>query len=389
MNSPRIALVRARYTPFGGAERFVANAMEALRAHGASITLVTREWPQSATGAALVCNPFYLGNVWRDWGFARAVCRRLAGERFDLVQSHERIACCDIFRAGDGVHREWLKQRAIGMSNISKIKVALNPYHAYIRYAEAKLFRSSRLKAIICNSQMVKNEIQEWFETPMDKLHVIYSGVDIDRFSQNLRIEHSAILRKQINIPADATVYLHVGSGFERKGVEFLIAAFARLPVSSHLVIVGKDKSQAHFVRMAVALGISARTHFVGAISDVSPYYGVADVFVLPTIYDPFPNAILEAMASGLPVITSFKSGGAEIIRNGVNGFVGDARDVDALVVHMKSLMPLASHRMAGQAAREAAVKFTWAAMSNNLKNLYTMILSGAENRHDELKRAI
>ena len=375
MSSPRIALVRARYTPFGGAERFVANALEALGKSGAAITLVTRTWPQSDRGAHLICDPFYLGNVWRDWGFARAACKLLEREQFDLVQSHERIACCDIYRAGDGVHREWLTQRTRHWSALKRAKIALNPYHAYVRYAETKLFRSAKLKAVICNSHMVKKEIEHWFQTPAGKLHVIYSGVDTDRFHPDLRKKHRHTFRAANLIPQEAPVYLFIGSGFERKGVATLISAFARLPNSAHLVIVGKDRRQAHFARMAQAQGVALRAHFVGAVTDVGPCYGAADVFVLPTLYDPFPNVILEALASGLPAITSTKSGGAELIRDGINGYVCPADDVAALAHHMRSMMSADTQRSHGIAARQTAENFTLEAMSAQLTSLYSSLL--------------
>ena len=103
---PRIALVRSRYDPYGGAERFVQGAVAALEAEGASLTIVTRSWPGN-DGSALIVDPFHVGSAWRDRSFARAACEALSTRRFDLVQSHERIECCDIFRAGDGVHAEW------------------------------------------------------------------------------------------------------------------------------------------------------------------------------------------------------------------------------------------------------------------------------------------
>ena len=163
MTEPRIALVRARYTPFGGAERFVDHALTALQQNGVTVTIVTRQWKQGHSLPAIIANPFYVGNLWRDWGFARSACHTLAREKFDLVQSHERIACCDVYRAGDGVHREWLRQRGRTLSTLGRLKVALNPYHAYNKYAEAALFRSPRLRAVICNSRMVKEEIRAWF----------------------------------------------------------------------------------------------------------------------------------------------------------------------------------------------------------------------------------
>jgi len=109
--APRLALVRARFDAQGGAERFVQSALGALQGRGVDVTLVTRRWPRGDT-PAIVVNPFHVGSLWRDAGFARAACAALAERHFDLVQSHERIPCCDIYRAGDGVHASWLEARA-------------------------------------------------------------------------------------------------------------------------------------------------------------------------------------------------------------------------------------------------------------------------------------
>ena len=109
----RLGIVRQRYTPFGGAERFVERAIDALVARGVHVRVYTRKWPQGRTGSIepVICNPFYVGSLWRDASFAAAVRAALARDRPDIVQSHERIDGCDIFRAGDGVHRVWLEER--------------------------------------------------------------------------------------------------------------------------------------------------------------------------------------------------------------------------------------------------------------------------------------
>jgi UDP-glucose:(heptosyl)LPS alpha-1,3-glucosyltransferase len=375
IEEPRIALVRARYSPFGGAERFVDHALTALRDNGVAVTLLTRSWKEGHALPAITCNPFYVGNVWRDWGFARSVCQTLARENFDLVQSHERIACCDLYRAGDGVHREWLAQRSRTLSAFGRTRIALNPYHAYVKYAEAALFHSPRLRAIICNSRMVKDEICAWFQVPDQKIHVIYSGVDTERFHPRLRHEHYTAFRSAHDVPQDATLFLCVGSGFERKGISRLIQAFSALTGNAYLAIVGKDKSLARYEKLAYRRGAAARIRFLGALKDVAPCYGAADAFVLPTLYDPFPNVVLEAMASGLPVITSTKSGGAELIEPDRNGYVCDALDVEALAGHMGSLLPRDRAAEMGRRAREIVLPYTFDAMSARLRCLYDVLL--------------
>ncbi len=375
MKPIKIALIRQRYTAFGGAERFVERAIEALQNQGAQLTLITRNWKTSLDRDHLICNPFYLGSVWRDWGFARGVCRTLQQHTFDLVQSHERLACCDVFRAGDGVHREWLHQRQRAMGWTGKLGIMLNPYHHYVMAAETKMFHSPQLKAVICNSQMVKAEIQEYFGLDAAKLHVIYSGVDTDDFHPRLKLQHRKALRSQYGIPDEAPLFLFVGSGFDRKGLPALLHAMSALPETAHLIVVGKDKKLNAFKARAVTMGLSQRIHFAGSQKDVKRYYGAADVFVLPTLYDPFPNVALEAMACGLPIITSFKSGAAELIRNGENGFVCDALDSEALTTHMRQLLSTDTRHLLGQNARDTVEPFDLARMGNQLLELYQRLL--------------
>ncbi len=107
MSAPRIALIRQKYNPAGGAERFVSRATRALVEQGADITLITRKWDQESAQRVVQLTPWYLGSTWRDWSFSRAVCRYLQHTHYDLVQSHERLICCDVFRAGARV--QWLR----------------------------------------------------------------------------------------------------------------------------------------------------------------------------------------------------------------------------------------------------------------------------------------
>ncbi len=328
----RIAIVRQRYNPYGGAERFVARALAALEKQGAEMTVVAREWKEGADHRMLKVDPFFVGRLWRDRSFARAACARLATERFDLVQSHERLPCCDVYRAGDGVHRQWLENRARAAGALARLADRLSPYHRYVLDAEARLFASPRLKAVICNSRMVREEIRTWFGVPEEKLHVVYNGVDLDAFVPELREAHRARLRAALGVPEAAKVFVHVGSGFARKGVGTVIAALGRLADrSARLFVVGADRATAAMRAAAARAGVADRVHLAGGQDDVKPWYGAADCFVLATLYDPFPNAALEALASGLPAIVSRQCGAAELIKEGVTGRVVDPLDVDAL----------------------------------------------------------
>lgn len=370
---PRIALVRGRYDPFGGAERFVQNAVAALRDQGAALTIVTRRWPDH-DGTALVLDPFYVGGWWRDWSFARAVCAELSRRHFDLVQSHERIACCDVYRAGDGVHAEWLAQRSRIQSPARRLATSLNPHHRFLLDAERRLFTGERLRAVICNSAMVRDEIRARFSTYPARLVLIRNAVDAARFHPGLRPEFRDAVRNQVKLPRDANVVVYVGSGFERKGVGALLQALARADRTTCALVVGKDKHAPRYMAQAKSLGLAERVRFVGAVSDVRPYYAAADSFVLPTLYDPFPNAALEAMASGLPVVTTTKCGAAEVLREAETGFVRDALDIDGLAGAIARLDPATARRM-GDAARETVLPLTPEAMAREYVDLYARLL--------------
>lgn len=384
----KLAIVRQRYDAFGGAERFIASAAPELDRAGVKLTVISREWTvNSGSGRWIYCNPFYLGRIWRDRGFARAACRQIANEDFDLVQAHERIACCDIFRAGDGVHAHWLELRAAVLNGPRRWWQRFSPFHRHLLAAEKALFASKRLRAVICNSRMVKNEIKQRFGLPDARLHVIYNGVDLVRFIPSVKANRSERLAS-IGVPQNAKIVLFVGSGFERKGVPALLDAFARLQRDQiFLLIVGKDRRENKYRERARKLGIETRVRWLGPQPDVQQWYGCADVFVLPTLYDPFPNAALEAMACGVPIVVSSQCGAAEIVRDGWNGFiVTNPWQVDSLVEKIDAVLDSAVPLDVN--ARKTAETFDMRSMARQLAELYRSLLDGRSNKDRTLPQA-
>jgi UDP-glucose:(heptosyl)LPS alpha-1,3-glucosyltransferase len=375
----RLAIIRQRYTPHGGAERFVEGALEALLERGVAISLYTRQWPNTRLQLIepVLCNPFYIGRLWRDWSFARAVCGAVATKAPELVQSYERLLCCDVYRAGDGVHRVWLDEWLRDASAFKRWRVESSFYHRYLLDIERRLFASPWLRAVICNSKMVRDEIHERFGLSLEKLPVIYNAVDSAVFSPELK-QHRAAVRQKLGVPDTATVFLLVGSGYARKGVATAIQALTKLPSNTYLFVVGRDKSARRYRRLARHLGIARRVVLLGAQDDPRPFYGAADAFVLPTLYDPCPNAALEAMACGLPVVTSTKCGAAELVTENDAGLVCAARDVDALARHMTTLTDAEARRLLGGRARAAVLPLTPAAMTLQLVLLYRDLIAAA-----------
>lgn len=374
MSKVRLAIVRQKYRPDGGAERFISRALEALDDDSLELNIITRSWQGEPKPEwhLHICNPKKWGRISRERGFAVAARACWQQEKFDIVQSHERIAGCDIFRAGDGVHRVWLEQRARVVSPMQRLLTQVSRYHRYVMTAEEEMFRSPALKKIICNSLMVKNDIMRCFQVPEEKFAVIYNAIDSTRF-MSATAEQRQQSREQLNLPDNAKVFIYVGSGFERKGLKASISALAA--TDAHLLVVGQDKQQSRYENLARSLGCEKRIHFLGVQNNVIPFYHAADSLILPTLYDPFPNVILEAMACGLPVITSFTCGGAEFIIDGKQGFVCDALDVPALTAAAVAIPQRTLDSRMGDLARERVLPCSPQQLATQLHALYQQVL--------------
>jgi len=381
MPTLRIALIRQRYTPFGGAERFVENALNTLR-HKTEIelTLITRRWDGADNPGIhkIICNPFYVGRLWRDWSFARSACKIVRDESFDLVQSNERVPCGDVYRAGDGVHRQWLQQKLKSNRWWQNLWIRISPYHHYILWQERKVFLSPTLQAIIVNSNLIGNEINKWFPQYKAPLQVIYNGVDTNHYHPRLRNLYRIKIRRQLNISDTTPLLLYVGSGFKRKGVPLLLSTLNEL-ANVHLVVVGKDKHLQHYQYQASKYGISNRVHFVGPQQEVAPWYASADAFALPTLYDPLPNTVLEAMACGLPVAISNSCGAVDLIEDGKQGIVLNPFRVDLWSKALPNILDPAIGKAMGGEARKRIEKLTPDSMSSKLIELYQGIITAHE----------
>lgn len=382
--APRIALVRGSWNAAGGAERFVQRIAAALAERGVELTLIARRWPrggESALPASVRClelDPFHLGRRWRDRAFAQAVRAAVGRERFDLVQSHERIPGLPLYRAGDGVHRQWLAIKGRSQGAWRRLGDTFSAQHRAVLRAEREMFAHPDLRCVVCNSEMVRDEIVRHYGVPREKLAVIRNGIDLQRFRPPTQQERAAA-RARLGWPEGRTVFLFVGSGFERKGVAGALRAFARQDVrrDALLVVVGHDKHLARYQRLAQALGVADAVRFTGPQNEVLPYLHGADAFVLPTLYDPQSNAVLEAMACGLPAITTTGCGVAELL-SPASGHVVDAFDVDALAAAMADLKNPAHARALGAAARLAVEPYSLQRMTDDYLALYARLMDPA-----------
>jgi UDP-glucose:(heptosyl)LPS alpha-1,3-glucosyltransferase len=370
----RVAIVRQRYNPYGGAERFIERALPALERAGAELTLIARSAEGWGARRFVEANPFYVGSTWRDASFASAARAAWQAGGYDLVQSHERIPGCSLYRAGDGVHAEWLDIRR--EQEGAGVAVALNPYHRYICAAERRMFADPALRAVICNSAMVRGEIERRFGVAPQKLHVIYNGVDLEHFHPRHRAGLRAKVRAELGAGDRDFLFVFVGSGFWRKGLDAALAALAASgDASLRLAVAGQDRDRARYAAQIDGKGLGGRVYLLGGRDDVRPLYAAADCFLLPTRYDPFPNTALEALAMGLPAIVGKRSGAAEVLREGESGWTCDPTDVAGLARLMREAAGASGDNRMQAAARAAAEAYGIDQMAARLTQLYAALV--------------
>ena len=307
----KLGLVRRGYSETGGAEAYLRRFAAAAVAAGHECVLFSAEWPRAQWPGELV-----EVRARAPWRFADAFAALRPREHCDFVFSFERVWSCDVYRAGDGVHAAWLERRAALEPRWKRWMRIFNRKHPEQLALERELFRPQSTGAIIANSQMVKTEIVRHFAYPAERIHVVPNGVPAFTIPPDARAE----VRRELGLDPFDYVALFVGSGWERKGLRFAIEAMNAANLSGpKLLVAGRGDAQ--------SMPRSSRVRLLGPRRDVPRLLAAADVFILPTIYDPFSNACLEALAAGLPVITTRGNGFAEIIEHGVEGEVIERPD--------------------------------------------------------------
>jgi UDP-glucose:(heptosyl)LPS alpha-1,3-glucosyltransferase len=233
---------------------------------------------------------------------------------------------------------------------------------------EKKLFEKSSTKYFIAISNRGGEEIAAHYPQANDRIRVIYNGLDL--------IGPDPMMERNERRTAKEKTILFVGSGYFRKGLFFLIRALPYLqkirPV--RLIIVGGDNQKKVKV-LAEKEKVADLITLIGPAKDVAPYYQAADVLVLPSIYEPFGNVCLEAMAYGLPVVTTEAAGASEVIVPGKNGVViKNPADIKALTEAVADALIIDKEQV--QKTDEMILpNFTWDQHIKNLTGLYQEVL--------------
>ena len=259
----------------------------------------------------------------------------------DTLNSHGVVGPAGGIHWAQSLHASWIErsQRMRPPFSAARLRQRLNPLHRVLLRLEERHFRDRAYKKIIVTTSTVRNDLARFYNVPTGDVVIIPNGFNPSEFSPELRLNRRNAMRLQLGLAPRHLALLFVANELERKGFRTILGALKALNRDDvRLLVVGRSPSR-QVMAMAAAAGVAAQVIACGATSDVAGYHAAADLFVLPTQYEAFCLAILEALGSGVPVVTTNLPGARDAVRPGVNGtLIDDPRSSEELAA---AILPL------------------------------------------------
>ena len=376
----KIGLANKQLDLRGGTERDFYRTAEGLRDLGHEVHLFCGEFrvpPPAGTQAHKVpC--IRLGRTAQLLSFANLGPMVIRPHNCDVVLSFGRMISQDILRSGGGSHRVYIEKMSPGEGALRRLWHRISLYHRSVLGLEMLQFQPDAYSQILAVSQEVKREILQTYGVPEDRIVVIYNGVDLYRFHPGNREKVRVKIKQKWGIPPEAPLVLFVGSGFLRKGLDRLFRGWGAASLRTvYLLVVGDDLHWNRYRQRAETHG-QGRIILTGRQSNIEDYFAAADIFAFPALQEAFSDVILEALASGVPVITTPIVGAAEQLkgplREGILANADDSREMEEKILWMldRDRWPSLSKE-----ARRIAENFTW---KNHFQELETYLMKVARN---------
>ncbi|CAN5583984.1 N/A [soil metagenome] len=310
----RIALVILHADPArGGAERYTIDLTVALVKAGHDVSLLATTFANVPTDVnAVTLGASGVRRTGRYRGMLDSLDAHLDQTKYDIVHAMLPVRRCDVYHPHAGL--------AVAAIHEKKFQAMFNSRRRAFAAVERELLSGPNPPVVLALSQYVKRAIEKFYPLADGQLAVLFNAVDLDHF------------HPQRHDPCDEIRALFVGKDGERKGLVYAESAVAFLnDPQLKLVVVGDPGPGNYVIR---------HMDYVGPVADPRPYYNDADFFVLPTKHDPCSLVVLEALAMGLPVISTKFNGACEIMTDGVHGYIlDDPKDWRSLADRMQRLL--------------------------------------------------
>ncbi|QDU81215.1 Lipopolysaccharide core biosynthesis protein RfaG [Polystyrenella longa] len=336
-----IALVKGRYSlRHGGSERYCVNLSRQLKKRGHDVSVIGHtidEELQDEVEFIPVRRNMMMSST-KNRSFAENCGKEVKKRKFDLVYGIGRAFGLDAVRVTERLQSHWLR---VNYKPQWRYQMQTwNPRHRTLVEMERQIYQSSDTKRIITQSQLDRRLVMENYGISEEKIRIVYNGVDLGQFNLAQRDSRDEI-REELALSSDQKLMVFASMDFPGKGLRYIIESLSRMQEDNVvLAVLGKGPIP-QYQAIAKEFHVQERVQFLGRRSDIQRFYGAGDLFILPTAYEPFPNVNLEAMACGLPVLTTSTSGGADIIREQENGYLISAIDaveemIELLDTHFK-----------------------------------------------------
>jgi len=355
----KIALAHKRLEFRGGTERVLYRTAEGLRDRGHEVHLFCQQfripvphgiWGHRVPGLSRPRSA-------RAFTFAIFAPKMIAKHNCDVVMSFDRIFTQDIFRSGGGPRKLLLEKMKNHGGIFRKLWYSISLYHRLVVSIENLQVRDGGRIIAVCDQ--TKREFIEVYGIPEERIVVIHNGVDARRFNPQRRLHEGKKLRAELKIPGDAPVVLFVGTGFRRKGLHRLLDLWDRRELPGvYLLVVGNDSRLSSYRNQ---WSRRKEVVFVGPQEKVEEYYACADLLVLPAIQEAFGNVVLEALSSGLPVVTVAGVGAMDHVNGALSeGILCNPDDPAELKAKILKMLDRVHWPLLAREARETAEKHTW-----------------------------
>jgi len=339
----KIAIILDRFLPARGGENYFSWLAKELSRRGHEVHVFAMKVEKTPVKEYQVhCLP-----VWRFPQSLRLLSfligsnRAVRPYRFDIIHGVGWTLAMNIFNPHGGVEQAYLKQEFLSITNrlyyvYKFLKRYLSPQHHLKLWIQRRQYLSPGVKKIIAISRMVKNDVLRHYELPEEKIAVVFNSVDLERFHPRNRKIYREAKRRTLGVDPNDLLLIFAGNNYRLKGLEPLLKAMVLLRrwfpnQPFRLLIVGRGQI-GRYRRVARRLGVSDRALFLGPVKEMEQYYAASDIYVHPTFYDSCSLTVLEALASGLPVITSRFNGAADAFLSDRGGkVIEDPADVQGL----------------------------------------------------------
>jgi UDP-glucose:(heptosyl)LPS alpha-1,3-glucosyltransferase len=373
----RIAIVAPFFHQQGGIERYVWNLAHELAADH-QVTVFAARFAATETNNLRWQRVPAITRYWPLLTLtfpvmAQLILARRRGD-FDVVHGHGASLFSQDVLTAHSVHKAWFLTSLAALKPGSKgwwLKL-LNPLHYITILVETIQMMPAMTRKVIAISGVIEKELTKFYRIDPWRMQIVVSGVGHKEFSPS-SADDRRTLKTAIQINPDDLLLLFVGNEYKRKNLATVFEAVAKLQdLRLHVGIVGRADPH-EFRNLAERLGIATRVHFFGPSSNMGQYYGAADMFVFPTLYEAFSLVILEAMAAGLPIITTDGVGAvSELFTDNTNGLLlKNPVDRDELADKISQLTDPKERSRLGRAAYEKSLEFSWTRMAQNYLKTY------------------